>query len=330
VGGVLAPAEPDDPSLPAATASSPTAPGSVEAVSVEGLVKSYGARRAVDGVSFSVARGETFALLGPNGAGKTTTLEILEGYRRADAGSVRVLGLDPQRDGPALRPRIGVMLQEAGLYRAITAREAVHLFASYYAAPADPEALLRLVGLADAARTRYRWLSGGQRQRLALALALVGRPELLFLDEPTAGMDPQARVTTWDLIRQLKATGVTVLLTTHYLEEAERLAERVAIVDGGRLVALGSPAALTRGDATQVSLRATPGLDVDALAALPAALAAAETQPGVYVLQTHSAGQLLVELAAWLRDADVLPSEMRIGEQSLEDVFLRLTGRDVR
>ena len=284
----------------------------------------------MDGVSFEVARGETFALLGPNGAGKTTTLEILEGYRAADAGALRVLGIDPRRDGAALRPRIGVMLQESGLYRAITPREALHLFASYYAAPAEPDLLLRLVGLGDAAQTRYRRLSGGQKQRLALALALVGRPELLFLDEPSAGMDPQARAATWDLIRQLKANGVTVLLTTHYLEEAARLADRVAIVDHGRLLALDSPAALTRGDATRIQFRAAPGLDARALAALPAALAADETQPGLYVLQTHAAADLLVELATWLRAAGTLPSELRVGEESLEEVFLRLTGRELR
>ncbi len=297
---------------------------------MEDLVKTYGGRRAVDGVSFAVARGETFALLGPNGAGKTTTMEILEGYRAADAGTVRVLGLDPQRDGAQLRPRLGVMLQEGGLYRAITPREALRLFASYYAAPADPDALLALVGLADATRVRYRRLSGGQKQRLALALALVGRPELLFLDEPTAGMDPQARVATWELIRQLKASGVTVLLTTHYLEEAERLADRVAIIDHGRLVALGSPTALTRGDATRVQFRAVPGLDLGALRGLPSATDVAEPQPGVYALETCAAADLLVELTTWLRERGVLPTEVRVGEASLEDVFLRLTGRELR
>ena len=222
------------------------------------------------------------------------------------------------------------MLQESGLYRTITPREALALFASYYAAPADPARLLRLVGLDDAADTRYRRLSVGQKQRLALALALVGRPELLFLDEPTAGMDPQARAATWELIRELKAAGVTILLTTHYLEEAERLADRVAILDQGRLVALDTPAGLTRGDTTRVQLRATPGLDVRALAALPGALAAEETQPGVYVLKTHAAADLLVALSTWLRDAGVLPTELRVGQESLEDVFLRLTGRELR
>lgn len=304
--------------------------GAAPAVAVSGLVKSYGSRRAVDGITFEVARGESFALLGPNGAGKTTTLEILEGYKAADGGEVRVLGLDPRREGSALKPRIGVMLQETGLYRAITPAEALALFARYYADPVQPDALLDLVGLGDAARTRYRRLSGGQKQRLALALALIGRPELLFLDEPTAGMDPQARAATWDLIRQLKGAGVTVLLTTHYLDEAERLADRVAIIDHGQVVALDTPAALTRGDATRVHLRAAPGLDVRALAALPSALDAVETAPGAYLLQTHAAADLLVELATWLRDAHVLASEVRVGQESLEDVFLRLTGREPR
>jgi ABC-2 type transport system ATP-binding protein len=288
-------------------------------------VKSYGGKRAVDDLSFTVARGETFALLGPNGAGKTTTVEILEGFRAPDAGTVRVLGLDPRRDSERLRPRIGVMLQETGLYRGITPREALHLFASYYAAPVEPDALLRLVGLEDAARTRYRRLSGGQRQRLALGLALVGRPEVLFLDEPTAGMDPQARSATWELVRGLQAAGVTVVLTTHYLEEAERLADRVAIIDHGRLVALGTPAALTRGDATRVQLRAPASLDVRALQALPSAQGAESPAPGLYVLQTRDAGSLLVELTTWLRAEGVVPNELRVGAESLEDVYLRLT-----
>ena len=252
-------------------------------------------------------------------------MEILEGFRAPDAGTVRVLGLDPRRDAAQLRPRIGVMLQETGLYRGITPREALHLFASYYEAPVEPDALLRLVGLEDAARTRYRRLSGGQRQRLALGLALVGRPEVLFLDEPTAGMDPQARSATWELVRGLQAAGVTVLLTTHYLEEAERLADRVAIIDHGRLVALGTPAALTRGDATRVQLRAPAGLDVRALAALPSAQDVEAPTPGLYVLHTHDASSLLVELTSFLRDRGVVPTELRVGAGSLEDVYLRLT-----
>ncbi len=227
----------------------PAAAGSSDgvAIAVRRLVKSYSGRRAVDDLSFDVIAGECFALLGPNGAGKTTTIEILEGYRAPDAGTVRVLGLDPQRQGPQLKRRIGLMLQESGIYPAIQVGEALRLFASYYPNPADPLALLRLVGLEDAARTRYRQLSGGQKQRLSLALALVGRPELVFLDEPTTGMDPQARLATWEIVRSLKQTGVTVVLTTHFMDEAERLADRVALaVMSTGMVSLGIATAYER------------------------------------------------------------------------------------
>ncbi|HLJ80766.1 MAG TPA: ABC transporter ATP-binding protein, partial [Ktedonobacterales bacterium] len=204
------------------------APG--DAITVEGLTKRYGEKDAVHEVSFSVARGEIFALLGPNGAGKTTTVEILEGYRAADGGSARVLGLDPLRDGQKLKPRIGVMLQQDGVYPDLRPPEVLGLFAQFFMAPEDPEELLRLVGLTEAAKTRCRQLSGGQKRRLALALALVGRPELVFLDEPTTGMDPQARRATWDIILKLKERGATILLTTHFMDEAERLADRIAIL----------------------------------------------------------------------------------------------------
>ena len=185
------------------------------AIEVAALEKRYGATSAVDGISFSIATGEVFGLLGPNGAGKTTTVEILEGYRRADAGEVRVLGVDPWRDGDELRPRIGVMLQEGGLYPGVRPLEALELFASYYDDADDPERLLRLVGLDDSRHTLVRRMSGGQQQRLSLALALVGKPKLVFLDEPTAGMDPHARATTWSMIRELRDRGTTVVLTTH-------------------------------------------------------------------------------------------------------------------
>ena len=294
------------------------------AISVKGLTKSYGGRRVVNGLDFSVEDGEVFALLGPNGAGKTTTVEILEGYRSPDAGTVRVLGLDPQRQAAQLRPRVGVMLQESGLYRQIGVREALQLFASYYADPADPDALLDLVGLTPVAEKQFRHLSGGQKRRLALALALVGRPELVFLDEPTVGLDPQARRATWALIERLREEGVTVVLTTHYLEEAERLADRVAIIDGGRLLAAGPPGEIARDETSQVHLRAQPGLNTRQLAALPGALAAREEQPGRYVLETHAPAELLVELAAWLRAAGVVPTEIRVGPASLEEVFLKL------
>src|SRR5215471_17467917 len=219
----------------------PHEPSGSPAIEVHGLVKRYGGRAAVDGISLGVERGHVFGLLGPNGAGKTTTVETLEGYRTADRGSVRVLGLDPIADGAALRPRIGVMLQEGGLYPGVRPLEALRLFASYYDDPDDPERLLQLVGLDDSRHTLVRRMSGGQQQRLSLALALVGRPALVFLDEPTAGMDPHARATTWTMIRELRDHGATVVLTTHAMDEAEHLCDRVGIIDHGRLVACDSP-----------------------------------------------------------------------------------------
>ncbi|HEY5172103.1 MAG TPA: ABC transporter ATP-binding protein, partial [Acidimicrobiia bacterium] len=238
------------------------------AISVVGLAKHYGGVRAVDGLSFDVARGEVFGLLGPNGAGKTTTVETLEGYRKPDVGTVRVLGLDPVRDAAALRPRIGVMLQEGGLYPGLKPLELLRLFAAYYDDAESPEVLLDTVGLRDTAATSVRRLSGGQAQRLSLACALIGRPEVVFLDEPTAGMDPHARATTWQLVRDLRDRGVTVLLTTHAMDEAEQLCDRVAIVTGGRLAALGSPAELTRHVVSdEIWFAAVPGLDVRAIGA---------------------------------------------------------------
>jgi ABC-2 type transport system ATP-binding protein len=307
---------------------SPTAP---PAILVEHLVKRYSGRAVVNDLSFAVQSGEIFALLGPNGAGKTTTLEIVEGYRTSDAGTVRVLGLDPQRQGDALHRRIGLMLQQGGFYPAITPAEALDLFASFYERPADPAALLHLVGLEEAARTRYRRLSGGQKQRLSLAVALVGQPELVFLDEPTAGMDPQARRATWEIVRALKARGVTVVLTTHLLDEAERLADRIAIVDGGRLIALGTLAELTGGNGLgEVVLTLTSPIDLAELRKLPAVLDARASRPDQVALRTASPLDLLVELTTWLRDQGIVPREIRCGQGSLEDVFLALTGKDLR
>jgi ABC-2 type transport system ATP-binding protein len=299
------------------------------AVEVDGLRVAYGATVAVDGLSFRVERGEVFGLLGPNGAGKTTTVETLEGYRRPDAGRARVLGLDPIGERAGLVSRIGVMLQEGGLYPGIRPLEALRLFAAYYDDHDDPERLLDLVGLRPAAGTIVRRLSGGQRQRLTLALALVGRPEVVFCDEPTAGMDPHARATTWEVVRGLREEGATVMLTTHAMDEAERLCDRVAIIDAGRLVALGSPAELTRsgdgGGETRFSAR--PGLDTDDLAAglgLGAG-AVAEDRPGEYLVQAAPTPELVAALAAWLRDRDVALGDLRAGRRSLEDVFLSLT-----
>jgi ABC-2 type transport system ATP-binding protein len=217
------------------------------ALVTRGLVKRYGGRAVVDHLDLDLPAGRVTALLGPNGAGKSTTIEICCGLRRPDAGEVRVLGLDPARDGAALRPRLGVMLQEGGVYSGANAREMLLHVAALHAHPLDPDALIARLGLADTGRTTYRRLSGGQKQLLALGLAIIGRPELVFLDEPTAGLDPHARHATWALISELRAAGVTVVLATHLMDEAERLADQVVIVDRGRCVAAGSPAELTGG-----------------------------------------------------------------------------------
>jgi ABC-2 type transport system ATP-binding protein len=299
------------------------------AIEVAGLEKHYGATRAVDGLSLSVAPGEVFGLLGPNGAGKTTTVEILEGYREPDEGTVRVLGLDPVHEGAKVRPRIGVMLQEGGLYPGIRPLEALRLFASYYDQPDDPDRLLDLVGLREAEHTLVRRMSGGQQQRLSLALALVGRPELVFLDEPTAGMDPHARATTWRLVRELRDRGVTVVLTTHAMDEAEQLCDRVAIVDHGRLVACGTPADLTSAAASdETRFTAVPDLAIDALST---AIGVApenvrEARAGAYVIGAPATPELVADLAVWLRDQGVRIGELQTGRRSLEEVFLRLTG----
>jgi ABC-2 type transport system ATP-binding protein len=272
-----------------------------------------------------------FGLLGPNGAGKTTTVEILEGYRRVDAGSVRVLGLDPIADGPALKPQIGVMLQDGGLAPGIRPAEALRQFAAFYDAPDEPERLLEVVGLEDAQHTPVRRLSGGQQQRLSLALALVGRPSLLFLDEPTAGMDPHARATTWQLLRDLRAAGVTTVLTTHAMDEAEELCDHVAIIDRGRIVARGTPAELTTGAVQdEVRFSTAPGLPLPELARAVDAEpdAAREVRPGVYVVRVVATPAVIADLAAWLRDRDVRLEELRAGRRSLEEVFLRLTTED--
>lgn len=301
------------------------------AIVVENFSKSYGAHRVVEHLQLQVQRGEVFALLGPNGAGKTTTVETMEGYRTPDEGTIRVLGLDPIEQAAELKPRIGVMLQQDGLYPALTAREVLSLFAGYYQHPQSVDDLLERVGLTAAAKTRCRRLSGGQKRRLALAVALIGNPELLFLDEPTAGMDPQARQTTWEIVRELKRNGVTILLTTHLMDEAERLADRVAIIDHGQLIALDTPGNLTGGpNANIVRFVAQAGLDCAQLTALPAAKKAEEIRAGSYIIETDNIPSLLVELTTWLREQAIPLSELRVGHGSLEDLFLRLTGSEVR
>jgi ABC-2 type transport system ATP-binding protein len=310
----------------------PPAASGAPAVEIAGLVKRYGQTTAVDGLSLTAARGAVTGILGPNGAGKTTTIEICEGYRRPDQGTVRVLGLDPVRDARALRPRVGVMLQSGGIPPSVSAADYLKLLSRFHTSPVGASALLDMVGLVPVARTPYKRLSGGQQQRLSLAAAVIGRPELVFLDEPTAGMDPQARHATWDLIALLRASGVSVILTTHFMEEAERLCDHVAIIDHGQLVAAGTPGQLT-GTVGQLRFRAEPGLDIDSLlAALPPGSAAKESPAGHYVIEVHGAVDpaLLASVTAWCAERRVLAKSVRIESRSLEDVFLELTGRELR
>ncbi len=305
------------------------------AVEIAGLVKTYGAVAALAGVDLSVLSGTVTAILGPNGAGKTTTVEICEGFRRADSGTVRVLGLDPQRDGRALKPRVGVMLQGGGgVYPSARPAEMLAHIARLHAHPLPVAPLIDRLGLGAAHRTPFRRLSGGERQRLALAMAVVGRPELVFLDEPTAGMDPHARIATWDLVREMRADGVTVVLTTHLLDEAEQLCDSVAIIDQGRVVAVGSPASLTAGGADSVRFQASPGLDLESLrGALPVDTAVVTVAPGHYVVSVVGGTvgpELIATVTAWCAAHNVLPAQLTVGSRTLEDVFLELTGRRLR
>ncbi|HET6501015.1 MAG TPA: ABC transporter ATP-binding protein [Amycolatopsis sp.] len=306
---------------------------STPAVEITGLVKRYGPKTAVDGLNLKMDRGRLVALLGPNGAGKTTTVEICEGFLRPDSGTVRVLGLDPIRDGAALRPRVGVMPQGGGAYPGVHAGEMLSLVAACAARPLDPDWLLEILGLSAARRTPFKRLSGGQQQRLSLACALIGRPELVFLDEPTAGMDPQARRLVWDLLGALRTDGVSVLLTTHLMEEAEALADDVVIVDNGTVIAEGTPGALTAedGDSAQLRFKARGGLDTDLLsAALPEGYRVHESSPGSYHVTGKVNPQVVSTVTAWCAQQGVLAEELNIGKRDLEEVFLDLTGRELR
>jgi len=306
---------------------------SVPAVEISGLVKNYGSTRAVDGLDLRMERGGLLALLGPNGAGKTTTVEVCEGFLRPDGGTVRVLGLDPVRESAALRPRVGIMPQGGGAYPGVRADEMLRLVASCAASPLDPAWLLDVLGLAAVRRTPFKRLSGGQQQRLSLACALVGRPELVFLDEPTAGMDPQARRLVWDLLGALRRDGVSVLLTTHLMEEAEALADTVVIVDHGKVVVSGAPHTLTVDESGTAGLRfkARTRLDTALLtAALPEGYAVRESAPGTYVVVGMVDPQVVSTVTAWCAQQGVLPEELQVGKRTLEEVFLELTGRELR
>ncbi len=294
----------------------------------------YGDKVAVDGLSFEVARGTVTAVLGPNGAGKTTTLETCEGYRRPQSGLVRVLGLDPHAQRRDLLPRIGVMLQTGGAWSGVHAVEMLEHIAALHAHPLDVSMLVERLGLDSCGRTPYRRLSGGQQQRLGLAMAVVGRPELVFVDEPTAGMDPQARRDTWALLEELRADGVTIVLTTHYMDEAERLADQVHVIDHGRLVVSGSPYELTRAGGHSTirlvvtepfpphapeSLQRTLGPDTDVRALNAQSL----------LITGPADASTLAKVSAWCEEHGVLPESLSMGQRTLEDVFLQLTGKEL-
>jgi ABC-2 type transport system ATP-binding protein len=296
------------------------------AISVRDIQKSYGDLRAVDGVTFEVGHGEFFGILGPNGAGKTTTLEIIEGLREPDGGEVGVLGLRPWPRNPALLPRIGVQLQATSFFERLTAREQLRTFADLYRVPAKrADEMLEVVGLTSSAATRTEKLSGGQAQRLSIACALVHRPDVLFLDEPTGALDPQARRNLWDLLRAIAAEGHTIVLTTHHMDEAETLCQRVAIMDHGKILQIGAPAALVRGLAHPVRISVESGL-LGQDEARAVADGATVADDGVSLtFTTTEPGPILARLA----DYKALTG-LQVAGASLEDVFLQLTGREYR
>ncbi len=295
-------------------------------VEVADLIVRYGPTTAVDGLSFTAEEGQVTAVLGPNGAGKTSTIECLEGYRRADSGRVSVCGLDPILQRRQLTPRVGVMLQEGGINTSIRPREAVRLYAAYYDNPRDPDSLLDFVGLSSVAKVPWRSLSGGEKQRLSLALAVIGRPDVAFLDEPTAGVDISGKRLIRDLIASLRDDGVTVVLTSHDLAEVEELADRIVIIDRGRSVADGTPSEIM-GSHDEVTFGAVAGLDPEAMSSAFGA-PVSEIRPGDYLVAAPPTPSLVASITAWLADRDILVDDLQAGRARLEDVFLRLTDLD--
>ena len=300
-------------------------PLTTPAIEIESLAKSYGRLRAVDGISFKVGTGEIFGMVGPNGAGKTTTIECLEGMRSPDGGVVRVLGLDPRKDGQALRERIGVQLQQSSLPDDMKVWEALDLFSSYYHKPAAWPPLLDRLEISDKRNARFSKLSGGQKQRLFIALALVNDPELVFLDELTTGLDPHARRSMWDLVRSIRERGKTVFLTTHYMEEAEHLCDRVLVIDHGRVVALDSPANLVRGLKSEIRILFTtePGFDPASIEGLPGVSRVEKS--GERIIVAGQGDRLIVVVVNALDAAGVRFRDLRTEQPDLENVFLALT-----
>ncbi len=295
------------------------------AIVVDGLRKSYGSIEAVRGVSFKVEEGEVFGLLGPNGAGKTTTIEILEGYRHRDAGNVTVLGIDPQNGGRKLRERVGLVLQEAAVPPMLSVRELVELYRGYYPAPRPADEIIELVGLTEKAGERVRKLSGGQQRRLDVALGLVGDPELIFLDEPTTGFDPSARRAAWEVVRNMRTLGKTIVLTTHYMDEAQYLADRICVIAAGKVVAEGTPETLRAGtdQLTHIRFELPSGLDASKVP-MPLSLT-----NGIAVIETQTPTRSLCDLTTWAVAQGLELPNLEVTRPSLEDVYLELTKNDV-
>ena len=303
----------------------------MSAIEVENLHKSYGDLKAVDGLSFDVEEGEVFGLLGPNGAGKTTTVEILIGLRQRDSGNVRVMGFDPAQEGDAVKAKIGVQLQQTQLYPLLSVEEMLRLFASFYRNSVSVDELLDLVGLQDRRKAKYQHLSGGQKQRLSLALTLINDPELVFLDEPTTGLDPQARRALWEIVEQMRQQGKTVLLTTHYMEEAEVLCRRVAIIDHGKILALGAPRDLIEEFVPERAIEVPIASNVEKsrLEELPA-VSHVEIKDGIATIHTTNIRESMTAILQGSGDLAVSLDDLRIQRGTLEDVFLHLTGRTIR
>ena len=295
-------------------------------IEVTNLYKRYGDTVAVDDISFSVERGEIFGILGPNGAGKTTTVECVEGLRKPDQGTVRVLGLDPQRDRTAVAKQLGAQLQESQLQEKLKVTEAIDLYSSFYDNPADGNELLEMLGIADKRKTQYRHLSGGQKQRLSIALALIGNPEVAVLDELTTGLDPQARRDTWDLIRAVRDRGVTIVLVTHFMDEAERLCDRLALIDRGRVVALDTPQGLVKQVNGEQRITFRPSTDfVDSLITAVPGVSGVSRGDGAVAVTGN--GDIVGSVVLTLAQNNVIPADLKVEQANLEDAFVALTGR---
>lgn len=298
-------------------------------IEVNDLYISYGEKIAVGGISFTANSGEVLTILGPNGAGKTSTVEALEGYKKPSKGTIRILGLDPHKDLPKLTPSIGVMLQNGGIYPRMTPIQALNLFHGYYRDPLPVEELIETMNLKSALKTPYRRLSGGEKQRLSLALAIIGKPKVVFLDEPTAGVDPEGRLAIREVIRNLRSNGACVLLTTHELDEAQRLSDRLIILDSGNIVAEGSLAELigtTQGEDLRFS--APSGIDTNELQkAIGAEIS--EERAGEYLIASPATPQLIAKLTSYMASKNITVGDIRAGKASLEDVFFKLTGKSI-